>query len=552
MSNLDKKIHSYFYDFKMLETMDKMEDLIYAEPEKSFKTLKQILEKVENEPEKIKAQLYISLYYKQQSEYDEAIDKLTNILQKSKKSKNYELIGNTHLLLGKTHGANNQFHKAVEHLNTATNIFEAVNDKSAIAKSTLLVGSVYRILGNFEKSLENLQTALKIQKELNHKDKMAHCYNDIGVLYNDFRNYDKALESFHKALNINEKSKDESYFITLTNLGNVYFYLQDNEKALKYYKMSLDQIDQEKEKYRFSQIINNIGCLYFQMNKFDKAKDCLSKTLELKNSLKDKKGISSVLTNLGEIEFNKNNYDKALEYVERSLKIKKEIDHKPGIAYSYNNIASLLLKKDELDNVEDVLSKALKIAEKIGENNVIMNIYNNFVEYYKKTENHKKAYEYHVKFTETKDLIFNKKTREKIAEIETKYETEKKEKELEIYKLKNIDLAQKNSQLKLSYEKLKKAQAAIIELEKKNSALSMAVTANHELNQPLQIIKGNFEMFLNEVTENNISDKAKKYLNTIDASLEKIHNILEKMRYKYKLDLDKYQNDFELLFLTDD
>ena len=52
--------------------------------------------------------------------------------------------------------------------------------------------------------------------------------------------------------------------------------------------------------------------------------------------------------------------------------------------------------------------------------------------------------------------IFNEKNQKVIAEMQTKYETEKKEKEAEIYRLETIELAEKNKQIELQKEQLEK------------------------------------------------------------------------------------------------
>lgn len=71
------------------------------------------------------------------------------------------------------------------------------------------------------------------------------------------------------------------------------------------------------------------------------------------------------------------------------------------------------------------------------------------------------------------------------------------------------------------------AEKKLMEAEQKNSALAMAVTANHEINQPLMIISGNLE-FLELYCGKD--EKNEKYIKRIKESISRIDNILKKMR----------------------
>ena len=53
--------------------------------------------------------------------------------------------------------------------------------------------------------------------------------------------------------------------------------------------------------------------------------------------------------------------------------------------------------------------------------------------------------EYHILLSEKSAQIFNEKSQQDILKIQILYETEKKEKETEIYRLRNIELAKANA-----------------------------------------------------------------------------------------------------------
>ena len=76
---------------------------------------------------------------------------------------------------------------------------------------------------------------------------------------------------------------------------------------------------------------------------------------------------------------------------------------------------------------------------------------------------------------------------------------------------------------------LRKAQKDMIKLEQKNALLAMAITANHEINQPLTVLQGNLELFQRSIDKTGLTDKQQNFLNRIEKSLVKIQGVLGKM-----------------------
>ncbi|MCP5050624.1 MAG: response regulator, partial [bacterium] len=88
--------------------------------------------------------------------------------------------------------------------------------------------------------------------------------------------------------------------------------------------------------------------------------------------------------------------------------------------------------------------------------------------------------------------------------------------------------------------KLKKAQREIIKLEQHNAVLAMNVTANHELNQPLTVLEGNFELFERAFSQAALNQKQQKYLTRMRASIEKVQTLVEKFSHSDSIHLENY------------
>ncbi|MCP4149279.1 MAG: response regulator [bacterium] len=67
-----------------------------------------------------------------------------------------------------------------------------------------------------------------------------------------------------------------------------------------------------------------------------------------------------------------------------------------------------------------------------------------------------------------------------------------------------------------------------IRLEQENAVLAMAETANHEINQPMTVLQGNFELFKSTIDLDGLSEKQTGYITKIRDSITRIHAIFKK------------------------
>ena len=309
------------------------------------------------------------------------------------------------------------------------------------------IGLGYYSISNYEKALENYLKSLKIKEKIFNEIETIVTLDNIGNAYENLSKYDKALEYHLKSLKIKENICDEQGVSnSLYNIGVVYYRLNNYEKSIEYYLKSLEISEKIGNKKIISSTLNNIGVIYDCLGNYEKALKYHKKALKIKEEIDDKIGIAYSLNNIGAVYWHSVNYDKALEYYLKSLKIKEEIGNKKDIAISFFNIGETYLIIQNYDKAFFYLEKALEFAIETKTKLLIQTIYKTISEYYSSKNDFQKALEYHILYTEIKDSIYTEKSSKQIAEMQTKYETEKKEKEI---KLKDLELTKKQGELKL-------------------------------------------------------------------------------------------------------
>ena len=414
-----------------------------------------------------------------------------------------------------------------------------------------------------QKTIDYGKEALELSKQFNYKEGEAQALKNIGAGNYYLSNYDIALEYYFSSLKILKEIEDEEGASSiLNNIGVIYWKLNNFEKALEIYNESLKEMQKSENKEGIARAQNNIGLIYMTLQNYDKALEYFTKSLTIMEELGNKINLAYCLNNIGILYWNLENFDKALEYNLRSYTINKEIDNESGIAESLKNIGGIYVKLEEFDNSIIYLEESLKLAKEIEAKDLIQNIYLAFSELFSVQEDYQKALEYFTLYTVVKDSIFTKESSERIAEMQTKYETEKKEQENEMLKKDNeIQRLEINKQQELRnllivisilvlflafiiYILYRSKQKVNITLNQKNTQIEQANKELSEKNKELEIHREHINL-INQILRHDIrnnltvinsatrlfpKDVNKNLIHAVQASVSKSISLINNMR----------------------
>ena len=345
-------------------------------------------------------------------------------------------------LLGKKYLIISDYEQALKYLLEAQQQSEKIKFQTGLASAYLNMGNVNFYQGNFEKALANYLKCLKIRNELKDIRGMADSYANIGNIYWYQGNYEKALSSHLQALKIYEEIGLKTGMASCyTNIGNIYASYNNYEKALESYLKDLKISEEIGDKYGTATVYNNIGSIYLNQGQFDEALVNYFKSLKVNEEYNNKYEISISYRNIGGVYFDQGKYDQALNYYLKALKIREEIGDKLGISDSYNNIGTIYKMQNQFDQSYIYFNKALIIFKELEVKPNIESAYKNLSELFQKQGDFKRAFEYHKLYSDMKDTLLNEQSSKQITEMNTKYESEKKEKDIELL-TKDKDLQQ--------------------------------------------------------------------------------------------------------------
>lgn len=327
----------------------------------------------------------------------------------------------------------NDIKKAKIYAELGLELAKRLNKDSWLARSHNIYGLVYWNTGEFKLSEFHFLKALEFHQKAGNKKGIAGVQNNIGSLYRDMGKYTEAVNAYLSSVKIKNEINDEKGMInTLNNIGNVYYAEKRYFLAVKYYKESLVIAEKFKEKASLSMVYSNIANIYAQADSIENAYQYDKKALQIREELGDKKGMAISYHNIAFYYRKNKRIDEALMYEQKSLALKKELSDRAGELTSHIGLAEIYGEQKDFKSAESELKAAIIIAKETGLKRNLTTAYRSLADIYFLMGEHKLAYEYLWNFTRLNDSLYNSEFSSQIAEMNARYETDKKEKEITI------------------------------------------------------------------------------------------------------------------------
>jgi len=330
---------------------------------------------------------------------------------------------------------NNEPSKANEYAGKALLLAQNINYKKGIANSYHILGMINSYQSNNEKALEYYMLSLKINEALSDKRAMSTSYNNIGLIYWNQGNYEKALKYYLISLEIDETlGEQKGMASSYNNVGLIYWAQNDLDKAQDYFQKAVIIYSQLNDKKGLGGAYSNIGGVAYYKGKADVAVLYFKKSYDFYKEINFKTGCATALTNISEILTEQKKYDEALRYATDAIEIHKQLGNKSDMTYGLLAVAKNYLDQKQFQKAIEKLNEAISLSKEINAQKQLSQSYLMLAETYNNMGNYKQAYEFHQKYASTKDSIFTKESSAQIAEMNTKYDTDKKSKEIELLK----------------------------------------------------------------------------------------------------------------------
>lgn len=308
--------------------------------------------------------------------------------------------------------------------------------------------------------------AMKYAEKYNNEKMIGRSFTNLGTAMLYYRKYDSALYFYNNGVEISTRI-DDKYGLTrnLTNLGIIYYYKGEFNKALQYYIDAATIGEDIKANKILASIYDNMAIIYQRIDDLDKAK----KTYQKAYKMADRANVvNSSLTNLSTLYIKLGIYDSALININLAYKLYKKHDLKIKEANALGIKGYILMKSKQYNrsllyfDSASVLFEHLKAPELAAEQYIytalaleklnyntkalasltealnqssspliVKDVESNRAIIYEKLGDSNKALISYKKFIAVRDSLDNLEKHKQITELETKYETEKKSRQIE-------------------------------------------------------------------------------------------------------------------------
>jgi tetratricopeptide (TPR) repeat protein len=311
-----------------------------------------------------------------------------------------------------------------------------IHDVSSIGKANMVLGAGYYAQSNYVKALKACEKAEEVFRETGNKADLGVVLNTMGVIYKNWGDYQKAIDYYQKNLNLQESIGDTIQMgRAYANIGNVYFYVGiDLDKALYNYDKSMKFFEIKKQFNLHAQQLNSMGLVYKEKKDYGEALIYFKRALKSFKEQNYKPGIASAQVNIGNVYLEGGNFSDALLYCKEALRINQETANNKEVASNYRDLGRIYYKWGKYSEAFQYFNMSLKINKELGHKKEVYELYRNISEVYEKQGVYKTALDNFKKYNELKDSTISEGYLNQISELATKYETDRKDKELIIQK----------------------------------------------------------------------------------------------------------------------
>jgi two-component system, NarL family, sensor kinase len=291
---------------------------------------------------------------------------------------------------------------------------------------------------DFANASELAQWAVETSVRNKWKKEEAFANLDWGVITYLSGKYDDVLPKYFRARDLFDSLNHKAGLAGINNEMAVFFHKQkDLEKALACLDVSEKIAREINDLVILGTSLGHRGSFLARQEKFTEAKPYYEEVYKIRVQTKDSVGLGYALNDLAEIATNENKLQRALNYIDQSTAIREKLGDAQGVAINYINKGENYFKFGQYQNAAIWMEKCLERSLVIGFTDLSRHTYDYLAKTYKAMGDYKKAYEWQERAIVFKDSLFNADRTRVIQEMQTKYETEKKEQQITLLNSEN-------------------------------------------------------------------------------------------------------------------
>lgn len=330
-----------------------------------------------------------------------------------------------------------RFDVAKERIHIAMHLLKTHKDPAKEIHARSLLANILLATGELQNALELFRVSQEYFRKTGHRKNENITICMIANVYTRLGDLDTALEYHFQSLTISKEEADTHTEASTThNIAVVYIQLEEFDRAMEYLTRSVKLFKDIGDKSFQANSLNSLANICRKTGLYEKGLGYAHQSLELNDVTGSKQGITTNLLTLGSIHLEMEHFEKAFDNLHKALALAKEINSPQFQADALKNLGTLFANQHRYKDAIDHFQNALKCAEKAEAMKTMHELYRELSTTYESMGEFENALYYQKEYQVTKESIFNEESDKRIQMLKIRYETEQRENENRLYRLK--------------------------------------------------------------------------------------------------------------------
>ncbi|MBN2274395.1 MAG: tetratricopeptide repeat protein [Bacteroidales bacterium] len=317
-----------------------------------------------------------------------------------------------------------------------------------------IYGSANYFLGKYSDSKLYYEKSLKLYQQCKDTVEIIRLQNNLGYLFSVTGNYELSLEHYHQGLLLAEtlyqggrlpsissqlgnKTADQLLNHLYANIGRIHARYNNYQDAINNYQRALESAEKAGNRYYYAYYLNELATLHTEIKEYEQALIFCNRAIEVNKEIDNRLGIGINYQTMGEIYARKDKIENAEIYLNKGLELIENEDDLPSKADALFSRIRIQLSTRQFLNVQQDLDECLDIAHNTGNIDILKNYH--FYQFQLDSSRGKteSALENFVKYHNLQSTLLDIQKNKRINELQIAYESQRKEKELELLSKEN-------------------------------------------------------------------------------------------------------------------
>ena len=305
-------------------------------------------------------------------------------------------------------------------------------------EGTYIEAAYYKLLGiylyrksQYDSSLLAYKRSALLYGQSNYPLDQAKILVNTSMNFNKIGMYDSAIDyALRSNRAFQELGDSKGVGVSYNIVGQVFFNTGNYLKAKEYFLKYVENANERSDVVEQASGYINLGAAYRTLKNFDSAYYYQVKAIDFAKQVGNKYSIGNAYQNVGSALKSLKRYEEAIQYYDSALTLYRDLDYDDGALLTAENLGMLYLELKEYQKAETYFVEAMDWAEmlKLPRRKMEIALYLSII--YRTQEKYKEAYPYLADYVALSDSILNIDKQATIEELNTQFETEKKEQEI--------------------------------------------------------------------------------------------------------------------------